>query len=432
MFASASRLDLRFVLNRKKGGHMDTMSHLPSLPIDIDYSSRRFDPRTKKDVDNMTMSMAAALIRPDRIRQITLEGPIEDLRILFRATEGPLPALESLKIRHESGLYGVDVEIPDTFLEGPNLQLRTLSLHNITLSSISRLLSSVSALTSLDLGFCIGDGQAISQLSHLQDVPSLRHLGLNVVSRTSHTTQPTKAQKRFILPKLTSFRYEGHSSFLNTLVAGFTAPSLRDVDIKLRYTDDINPPILHLSRFIEDAGAHCRSVQIIILRFSFHLSLRGPSEYAGHHPLNFKLDTIPIRNTMVQMSSPFSAMLVTAEELTIHVDNREVEDIVFLWRQFLMQFPSVKVLRMYGDHKASSNHGIACALHYDHGGHNLALLPALEEIELCLGPGLTPAGCAPVLVAFKPFASARQQAGLPVQIVTNMRTHHELWRKGQS
>ena len=182
----------------------------------------------------MTMSMAAALIRPDRIRQITLEGPIEDLRILFRATEGPLPALESLKLRHESGLYGVDVEISDTFLEGPNLQLRTLSLHNITLPSISRLLSSVSALTSLDLEFCIGDGQAISQLPHLQDVPSLRHLGLKVVSRTSHTTQPTKTQKRFILPKLTSFRYEGHSSFLNTLVAGFTAPSLRDVDIKLR------------------------------------------------------------------------------------------------------------------------------------------------------------------------------------------------------
>jgi hypothetical protein len=121
-----------------------------------------------------------------------------------------------------------------------------------------------------------------------------------------------------------------------------------------------------------------------------------------------------------------------SEELTIHVDNREVEDIVFLWRQFLMQFPSVKVLRMYGDHKASSNHGIACALHYDHGGHNLAFLPALEEIELCLGPGLTPAGCAPVLAAFKPFVSARQQAGLPVKIVTNMRTHHELWRKGQS
>lgn len=37
---------------------------------------------------------------------------------------------------------------------------------------------------------------------------------------------------------------------------------------------------------------------------------------------------------MVQMSSPFSAMLVTAEELTIHVDNREVEDIVFYGASF--------------------------------------------------------------------------------------------------
>ncbi|KAH9983271.1 hypothetical protein BJV77DRAFT_966926, partial [Russula vinacea] len=147
--------------------------------------------------------------------------------------------------------------------------------------------------------------------------------------------------------------YEGHSSFLNTLVAGFTAPSLRDVDIKLRYTDDINPPILHLSR-------------------------PPPAEFQTGYDTYPQYDGADEQPVFLQCSSP-------AEELTIHVDNREVEDIVFLWRQFLMQFPSVKVLRMYGDHKASSNHGIACALHYDHGGHNLALLPALEEIELCLG-----------------------------------------------
>jgi len=44
------------------------------------------------------------------------------------------------------------------------------------------------------------------------------------------------------------------------------------------------------------------------------------------------------------------------------------------------------------------------------------MLPALEEIELCMAPDITESQRASELAAFQPFVSARQQAGRPVKI----------------
>ena len=116
-------------------------------------------------------------------------------------------------------------------------------------------------------------------------------------------------------------------------------------------------------------------------------------------------------------------MLITTEELSFRfVDDQVVE--VIPWREFLMQFPSVKLLRIYGN----NNRGIASALnqasalHQDYGGHGLTFLPALEEIELGTD---SPQGRESELATFRPFVLARQQAGLPVKVVANMRTWYE-------
>jgi hypothetical protein len=436
MFVSASRLDLRFFLTPPKKGDMETiMSHFPPLPIDIDYDN--VDILDRRNAVNIN-HLYAALKRPNRIRQITLWGSNKDLDDLFIATKYPLPALEGLNLRGEDD---IEVNIPATFLKGSNLQLRTLKLDHVSLLSISRLLSSVPALTYLSLAFdCnVRPELAISHLSYLQGMPFLRHLELYITCLTLHLALPTNAQERFTLPKLASFRYRGQSAFLNTFVFRFTAPSLRGVDIKLRDSNVIDPSILHLSRFIEDIAEHCHAVQVVIERYSFRLLLRGPSKYAGHHSLYFELTTKPFHESMMQISGPFSAKLITAEELSFcFVDDRVVG--VIPWRQFLMQFPSVKALRIYGD----NNRGIASALyqssllHRDHGGYNLAFLPALEEIELCMGeidliklfrgPYSTPEGRASELAAFEPSVSARQQAGIQVKVVANMRSLHFLER----
>jgi hypothetical protein len=71
---------------------------------------------------------------------------------------------------------------------------------------------------------------------------------------------------------------------------------------------------------------------------------------------------------------------------------------------------------MYG----TNNRRVASALHQDYGEHNLAILPDLEEIELCMSSSSTSEDHASELAIFEPFVSARQQAGLPVKVVTDM------------
>ena len=403
MFVSASRLDLRLVLTTIRGGDFEPiLAHFPPLPIDMDYYVKRSG-LVKFD------HVLDALEHPDRIRQITFWGPNRDLNELFYATEYPLPALESLNLIGEGE---IDLDMPAMFLEGPNLQLRILQLYRISLPSISRLLSSAPALTDLDLSFeCnIHPEQAMSHLSHLRDMPCLHHLGLSLTCFIPNPAPPTKTPKRFTLPKLASFSYFGHSALMNAFVSGFATPSLWDVEIWL--LDDIDPPVLRLSRFIEDIRGHCHAVQVVIERYNFHLFLRGPLEDdsdEGHDSLYFELTTEPFRESMMQISGPFSAMLVTAEELSFRfVDDQVME--VIPWREFLMQFPSVKVLQIYGD----NNRGIASVL--DHGGQNLTFLPALEEIELGID---SPEGRESEMAKFEPFVSARQKAGLPVKVVAN-------------
>ena len=90
----------------------------------------------------------SALKRPDRIRRIAFIGTKAILDKLLKVTNCPLPALESVEIRDSSN---GTLNIPATFPKGSHLHLQTLKLDRISLLSISRLLSSVPALTCLYL-----------------------------------------------------------------------------------------------------------------------------------------------------------------------------------------------------------------------------------------------------------------------------------------
>jgi hypothetical protein len=142
--------------------------------------------------------------------------------------------------------------------------------------------------------------------------------------------------------------------------------------------------------------------------------LRGPSEDVGHDSLYFELITTFFRESMMRISGLFPSVLVTAEELSLGFVGDQVVEVI-LWREFLMLFPSVKALRIYGD----DNCGIASAPHQDHIGRKPTFLPALEEIELCMGSHLNPEGRASVLATFDPFVSARQKVGLTVKVEAN-------------
>jgi hypothetical protein len=231
--------------------------HFPPLPIDINYDYYRSvckTPMTAKD----TSRMHAALKRPDRIRGIVIAGPMANLDRFFKATKSPLPALESLELR---STHHTDLAVPATFLEGLNLHLRTLKLNHISLQSILQLVSFATVLTYLSLEIYTYAGQppVISPLlSHFQGMLCLRRLDLVVNSHIDNPTQPTEHKKDFTLSKLGFFHYRGHSAYLDTFVAGVSAPSLRKIDVRL--SDITPPPIPHLSPFIKDVVEDCHVV----------------------------------------------------------------------------------------------------------------------------------------------------------------------------
>ena len=385
------------------------MTTNPLVPIVIKYDT--YMDLTSEDMGRLL----SALKRPDRIREIDLRLNSAELDKFFKskATKCPFPALESLIICDR---YYRLQKIPDTFLKGTNLhlRLRSLKLDPISLESVSRLLSSATALTDLSLKFnryC----QAILSglLPQLQGLPHLRRLDLTVTRFTNSEGQLsglTKPKDSFPLAKLTSFHYSGHSTFLDFLLMGFEAPSLQDIVI---HRHDPNPTLLpfpHVRQFFNGAEKHYHAVHVVIEEGYFVLSLLASSEDS----LRFRLHSPLYRNwhnqtLMLKVASAFSAKLSTVEELVLIKDTPQGDEVI-PWRTFLEQFPSVKEFRIEG----TNNHRVASALQSNHSGPNLSVLPALERITLCIS--LHNADRSSELDVFRPFVTARQQAGRQVQV----------------
>ena len=421
MFASSSRLDVCLFLKPRTSAHMKTlMTTNPLVPIVIKYDT--YMDLSSEDMDRLL----SALKRPGRIREIDLRLNSAELDKIFKskATKCRFPALESLAICDR---YYRLQKIPATFLKGTNLhlRLRSLKLDPISLESVSRLLSSATALTDLSLKFnryCQANLSGL--LPQLQGLPHLRRLDLTITRFTNYSGQLsglTEPKDSFPLTKLTSFHYGGHSEFLDFLMMGFEAPSLQDIVIHL------NDPFLtlhsfpHLPRFFNGAKKHYHAAHFVLKQGFFVFSLLAPSEGVGHNSLRFRLPTPhppPFRGRktqkwdkewMMEVASAFSAKLSTVEELALIKDTPRGDGFM-PWCTILKQFPSVKEFRIEG----VNNHRVAGALQPYRSGANLSVLPALERITLCIS--LHNANRSSELAVFQPFVTARQQVGRQVQV----------------
>jgi hypothetical protein len=325
--------------------------------------------------------------------------------------------LESLLLHFE---YNYKTKLPDTFLRGPDLpdlHLRRLELKRVSLDSISEFL--LSATTVADLSLVIdtafGPSAEASLLTCLQGLPCLRRLNLSISSATMLLSSTPKT----IVPlsKLTGFQYNGHSLFLDGLVAGLSAPSLLDVDIQ--FFDD-SPHIMHLPRFINEIEERYHAGHATFQEWDFNFSLQTQSEYTNDSKPRFKLGPVPRHSEVsaIRMNSVLSAKLTTVEELRLTFLRTAFNfwENLIPWREFLEHFPRLKALRMEG----ANNYCIARVLPQDleePDDDGLAFLSALEEIELGKNPSLTDESQrGPELAAFEPFVSARQQAGRPVKV----------------
>ncbi|KAH9995115.1 hypothetical protein BJV77DRAFT_1157980 [Russula vinacea] len=353
--------------------------------------------------------MRAALRYHDRAREIAFDGTRGNFYDFFKTTNCTFPVLESLTFRFR---WSDEAKIPDTFLR------RRLKLLNVSLTFLSGFLLSATALTELYLRIDIAFGSSAetSLLACLQGMHCLCHLDLSMLSISFGPNSQSTPKDIVPLPKLSYFSYVGYSIFLDALVAGLSAPSLRDVRIVHQVM--VSLPFVHLSRFINDIEEHYHAAHLSLKDWVISLSLLTQSEYISHCNSRVKLGS-PSSNSrelIMQMSGVLSAMLPTVGELHITFDDSPVNWVRdILWRWFLQQFPNLKTLRTEG----KKIYGFARSFLQDQEEpvDDSTFLPSLEQIELDKNPLLTNEGrCGPRLAALQRFISAPQQAGRPVKL----------------
>jgi hypothetical protein len=429
VFGSTSRLDLGVTVGPVKPVHIDTiLSTSGLLPIFIGYC-------VDGEITGSALKrMRTVLEQHDRVREISFIGTNAWLDEFFRNTNYPFPTLETLTLG--SGLASIEYEelkLPDTVLGGPdlsNLHLRHLLLEGFSFTSLSKLLLSLSTLTTLslqiDTPFSISPETSL--LACLQGMPCLCRIDLVAPSSPLTSPPPPSALIDIVpLSKLTYLRYVGHSVFMDAIAAGLSAPFLRD--FYMVFQDGISSPIVHLSRFVSETEVHYHTVHVALNDWNLRLRSFTQSEHPRQRSsccwLSFNVPEVPTRSmeSMMQMSSILSTKLSTVEELRVVLGpGMMVAEGHIPWCRFYQQFPSIKVFQARGINYDS----IVRTLLQDHSKH-LAIFPALEEIEL-VGEGL---GWPPDseeasrsesgLAAFKPFISSRQKAGRSVKVFTNKR-----------
>ena len=406
MFASASHLDLSIIVGPKNPRPIERIL-LGPFPILLEYE------RMYGDVTLCALwRMHSALEHHDRVREISFEGSSAWLQEFFNATDCPFPMLESLVLHPK---HGDEIKLPDTFLGGPDLSdlpLRRLRLYDISIASTYGLLSSAASLTDLFLrtNTSFSPSAETSLLTCLQGMPCLCNLILdNRHSPLDSPSQPSTPKDIVSLSKLTRFRYVGPGLFLEALVAGLSAPYLRDVNIE--FADSTWPPIVHLPRFINEIQKQYHAVYVAFLEWVFRLSLVTQSEYISHCGRSFELASLNHAPMLMPMSGVVSTRLTTVEELCVTFD-KVTDEHSIPWRRFYQQFPSVKALRTEG---AKSIYSIARTLHQDGEPDDPSFFPALKEINLGTKP-FYESRHRSQLAAFQPFVSARQQAGRPVKV----------------
>ena len=412
VFASSFHLDINIIIKPEYPSDIKTILS-GHLPIAIDYWGR-----PNSDSASALWRKHTALSHRDRVREIAVEVPSFVLGEFIRATNHHFPALEKLVI-----VFPEDhkLEIPTTFLRGPDqssLPLRHVRLYRAPLASASVLLLSATTLT--DLTLLINSNPAVfdpSQgsllLSCLQGMQSLRRLDL-ITPDIPQDSQSQHSTPKDIVPllKLTRFHYCGRTIFLENLMSGLSAPSLKAACFSMLCRN----PLLCLSRVIDDVREEFRSIRVTFNGKYFGISASTQSGKINDFQPPFRLSIDSVPHSIKSINGTASTKLAMAEELTLSLPSASITtwEHVFSLRKFLRQFRSVRVLRVVPFERE-----VGLYLQQNEGE---AILPVLEEIELSVVRLKSHSDeehqrrVAQALAAFEPLVSARERAGRLVKV----------------
>lgn len=222
IFASPRSLRLTVVCNPRTPVRK-LLNIWPPFPISVHHSARD---RGGEDENTITM-----LKLRDRVAEISINSQMGS--VLGRFTAEMLesfPALVSLSLGYGGDMAPAPV-LPASLLGGSAPSLQTILLSGIAFPALPTLLSSTAQLTSLQLwktpitGYISPEAMAtcLGQLPNLED--------LRIEFNSPHEDPRPPFPTRFILPSLTSFRFEGASEYSESLLARIDAPILQTLSI---------------------------------------------------------------------------------------------------------------------------------------------------------------------------------------------------------
>ena len=389
---------------------IDTLSHLPPLPLAIDYLDRT---RTLSWKDEVNIHLG--LQQHNRIRQVSLRAPSSSLRMLLELMNKPFPRLEDLSLLSTTTEIGL--VLPET-LQAPSLC--RLSLQGIGLPKGPSLLSSMSTLSTLSLTHIrescyIAPGHLVTQL---QGLPCLEELSIGfaipIPLPSSEGELLPAPIPPVILPALRRLTFWGVGVYLDNLVAQIHTPRLEQLSLTLLF--EIVFTLANLTEFIHRTeGLWCPVTQVIFNKDRVSIDAGHYEQWAtgkASFHVNINCESLDWQiDFATQVCRAFGNVLSTVEELRVdlNVDGMQLdwENILdnMLWHELLLPFIGVKKLHI----GSSLTIGLSRTLESVAGGFVLELLPELQELEVRVEIDRA-------WKSFSGFVETRESIGRPVHL----------------
>ena len=389
---------------------IDALSHMPPLPLVIDYSDRT-KTITREDEDNIYFGLQ----QHGRVRQLTLQGPSSRLRMWLKPMNNLFPSLGDLSLLSTT-TEGMSLVLPET-LQAPNLC--RLSLHSIGLPKGLPLLSSTIALSKLTLAH-IGascyfpPGHLVTQL---QSLPLLEELSIGFsvsIPLPSSEGEPLPPPiPPVTLPTLRRFTFRGEDSYLENIVAQINTPLLEC--LSLTFFFDLTFTLVKMTELINRTERFEFLVARVIFNKDGAAIDAGLYEQQDIGKISLRVNCEPVDwqiDSATQVCIAIGNILSTVEVLTLdlHVDGMPPDWENTLdnaqWHELLLPFIGVKKLHI-GLLLTSE---LSQALESVAGELASELLPELQELEV-------PLEIDQATNSFSTFIETRESVGRPIRLL---------------
>jgi len=408
IYDSSSLLDI-YLLFTNGSPALDSLAHLPHLPLVIDYCNE-----TATRVQQDELSILTGLEQRARVRRIFLQVPPPHLGICLATMSDLYPILEDLTLSSTTE-EETSMVLPSTFSAR---NLRHLALQGVGFPTELPIFTYFTTLLTLTLTriparYYFHPGHLVTQLQGLHHLEELS-IGFAIpipLPSTEGDLLPAP-MPRVTLPTLKRLTFRGVAVYLENLVAQINAPLLERLIVALFFEIDFT--LVSLTQFVHaTSGLRCLSAKVlfksggvsIVTNDGEFLSSGGLTININCEHLDWQIDVA------TQCCAALEQVLYAVDELTLELNKdgmpSDWDDSLdsMLWRGLLLPFRGVKKLQI----GSSLTFELSDALKSDAAELDLNPLPELQKLEVQLEVNHAN-------MLFSTFIETRDLEGRPVEL----------------